>query len=636
MRRFCKQIARLTVIMSLGFGALSCQEELIDAPGHHDSSPVKVGFHTGEGQTKTEMLENGLSAVWCAGDEMAVWAKNSSGAYTLSNQKFGAYGIDYQRGFFTSTLDSAMPEDTYTYYCCYPVPASVNGTQATVNIPSVQDGKASGGVDVMVATPVEHGALTAIPDPEDHSGMHMSMNRMMHQFRFFVPEEDELLGDEKFERIVMTFPSGVVGDVTFDFQNPDIPVVLSNPQADVELDLARPIGVSTGDDYQFACLSIAPVQFAEGDSLRILKAYSDDKIAFFDPIYLKAKKCEPGHSTPVKLKIREIMDYAGIIYLTLGANNLGENPQKIILTAPEGCIWGDGGSNVYTYDPGREIAVGEVIAIKFETDLDSYLAFSNQEISVAYDSENAIMYETLTMPAIETHGSTSVSLTIPYLLYEDFSCVYAEGESYGNNSYASEDRNQPGYSLDGCMSHTGWSAARYWTTGNSMRINTRYQCVSLSLFGYELTFASYHYGRLDTPPLSGLKTGKSVNLSMTLDAGGYLHESSSAPVSDMKLCIGTHTNAGVLDGIPTGTEGLGNDYETTLSDFGKRQDSITITNDYGGSAFSATFPTFDASVTAATSDTRIVFYPILTGGTAFACNAELNVYIDNIKVQIAE
>lgn len=626
MRRIetVKTVSLFYVVLLLIF-LTSCQKEV-----QQISSSVEVGFYAGGTHTRTEMDSNGLSTSWVPEDEIAVWAKNSSGAYTLSNHIFKTYGIDSRRGFFTSVLDSEMPDDTYTYYCCYPSPSSISGSKATFNIPSKQDGKVSGGADVMIATPVQYGPMTAVPTAEDHSGMRMQMNRMIHQFRFYVPHDEKLLGDEKIERLLMTFPSGVVGDVSLDVENPAVPAVLSNARSDVDLTLAEPIGVSSGDEYQFACLGIVPVRFDDGESLQIVKAYTDDKIVFFDPIDLKAKNCQPGHSTPVMLRIREIADYAGIIYLSLDTNNLGENPQKITLTAPEGCVWGDGGTNVYTYDPGREITAGEVMTFKFETDLESYKAFSGKQITVTYDSENAVMHETLTMPAITAQGSTSLSLTVPYLLYEDFSCVYAEEKSYGKEGYASDDRSQDGYSLDGCMSHTGWSAARYWTMGNSMCINTRYQCVKIIL-----EFASYHHGRLDSPPLSGLKSGRSVNLRMSFNAGGNVNDKSSADMSDLKLNVATHTTSGVLDGIPTGTAGLGSTYETTLSDFGKRQDSVTITDAYGSSDFNSTFPSYETLLLGANDMTRIVFYPSFTGGSGIV-NGELNVYIDNIKVQIAE
>ena len=148
----------------------SCQGDLMPSE-RSEAQPVEVGIYVGGAHARTAMLENGLSAVWEAGDELAVWARNSAGAFALQNQIFKTYGLDERRGFFTSVLSEPMPEDTYTYFCSYPAPISVNGTAATFGIPSVQNGKASGGADVMIASPVQHSALTAIPDPEDHSGM---------------------------------------------------------------------------------------------------------------------------------------------------------------------------------------------------------------------------------------------------------------------------------------------------------------------------------------------------------------------------------------------------------------------------------------------------------------------------------
>ena len=616
----------------------SCQGDLMPSE-RSEAQPVEVGIYVGGAHARTAMLENGLSAVWEAGDELAVWARNSAGAFALQNQIFKTYGLDERRGFFTSVLSEPMPEDTYTYFCSYPAPISVNGTAATFGIPSVQNGKASGGADVMIASPVQHGALTAIPDPEDHSGMSMIMNRMMHQFRFWVPAEDQVLGDEKIEKILMTFPTAVTGNVTFDVADLTVPAQLTGGQADVQLNLNQPIGRTSGEDYEYACFAFVPTQFAEGQSFTV-KAYTDDKIAYFDPIDLKARNFQAGHSTPVMLMPREIVDFAGIIYIKVGANNLGENPRKITLTAPEGCNWGDGGSNVLVYEPGHEITVGETIALRFETDLDAYMAFSGKDISVTYDSENALLSETVKMPSITGQGKTDLSLTVPYLLFEDFSCVYAEGESYGNNSYSQDEREQPGNSLDACMSHTGWNASRYWTKGNSIRINTRYQCVGATVFGYTVAFASYHHGRLDTPHLTGLKPGKSVNLRMNYDAGGHLHTTSSSGASGVTLCIASHTNAGVLEGVPTGAKGLDlgapgftATYDTSLTDFGSRQSSTPLSNDYGNEAFTASFPTYEANVSNATSATRLVFYIIFTGDGGI-CNAEFNAYIDNIKIQI--
>ena len=320
----------------------------------------------------------------------------------------------------------------------------------------------------------------------------------------------------------------------------------------------------------------------------------------------------------------------------MNSNNLGENLTKITFSAESGCNFGDGASNTYVYESGSELQLGEIIKFKFEEDEDAYMAFSGKSVTVTYESENAIVSEVVTMPAITGRGKTSVSMNVPYLLFEDFSCVYKEGESYGNNSYSDSEREQPGSSLDGCMSHTGWNAARYWTTGNCMRINSRHQEVSVKIpFVGTLSFASNHHGRLDSCPLSGIKSGKTVKLLVTFDAGGNTNSGSSLGITSSAISVARHENSGKLDGIPTGKSSYNKDYSTTLADFGDTFETFSLGSDFGDNDFTATFPTYSAEITGAKSTSRICFYPTLATESGIG-NAEYNVYIDNIKVKIAK
>ena len=145
---------------------------------HQVPQNVEVGLYAGNALTRTVMGQDGLSASWSEGDELALWAKDQSGSYVLSNQKFYTYGIDGKDGFFTSVLSSAMPEASYTYYCCYPAPISVSGSKVSFNVPSVQDGKVSQGADIMISDPVQHGALKPVSDLGEESPMKMNMNRI--------------------------------------------------------------------------------------------------------------------------------------------------------------------------------------------------------------------------------------------------------------------------------------------------------------------------------------------------------------------------------------------------------------------------------------------------------------------------
>lgn len=616
------------VILSLVPG---CQ----DVMWENSLSQCEVGIYAGGVQTRTEMLSNGLSATWVDGDELAVWARKSSGGFHFSNKIFKTYAVDNGRGFFTSALDQAMPEDNYTYYCTYPVPLSADGTKVTFNLPSVQDGAVTGGADIMIADPVIHGALTPIPEIEDHTGMSVYMNRMMHQFRFYIPGDNTVIGDEKLQKIVLGFPSDVAGKVTYDLADVDTSPVLSESTGALELQLARPLGISKATP-EYACVAFLPSAFSEGEALQV-KAYTNDRIAYFDPIDLQSRTFEAGHSTPVRLNVKELKEFAGILTFTLAANNLGENPNTITFKAPSGCKFGDGGTNVFVYDPGREIQVGEIISFKFEEDLHAYTAFSGKQIAVSYDSEHAVMDETVTMPTISQSGKTDASLTVPYLLYQDFSGVLKEGESYGNNSYSSDERKQPGVSLDGVMPENGWNASRYWIkpSGSAIRINMRYQMVRIGIGSLGYSFTTSHYGRLDTPPLTALKDGTVANLKVSFDAGANVNSGShdEAKSGNMTfISMTTHENSkNPIDGVGTGTSQSG-----SLEDFGVQYyKSTAMPNAYGADDFLNTYPAHTVSGVEATKKTRLCFYP----STAFikegiGINAEFNVYIDNIKVQI--
>ena len=185
------------------------------------------------------------------------------------------------------------------------------------------------------------------------------------------------------------------------------------------------------------------------------------------------------------------------------------------------------------------------------------------------------------------------------------------------------------------MPTNGWNAARYWLKPGAMRINARYQCVKIFI-----AFASSHYGRMDTPLLwngsYGIKPGKDVKIKLQFDAALHEHDSSTSTITSSGIAIATHTNANnPIDGIPTGTKGLGSTYETTLEDFGTTLFSKSMSSTVGDDAFGQTFPTYSTEFTV-TSESRICFYPTISCEDSGVNNTEINVYLDNIKVQIAK
>ena len=577
----------------------------IDFPEFNDMQlpeTQEVGIYAGGARTRTEMLSNGLSAAWTAGDELAVWARNSSGAYALSNQVFKTYGVDSERGYFTSTLSSPMADGTYTYMCCYPVPSSVNGTMATFYLPAVQDGKVSGGADIMIATPVEHGPLEPVPDPEDHSGMSLRMNRMMHQFRFWIPSADTRLNGEGIERIMFTFPSAVAGNVTVDLSDPDSSPVLSGTQTDMTLMLSDRLYRSDSDaSPQYACLAFVPTSFQAGQTLS-LKAYTDSKVLLFDPIDLRGRTFLPGHSTPVKLKVADLKEL-GRFRFTVSANNLGENANSVTLTAPAGCVWGDTGSNVYTYAPGYGITAGETFEIMFE-DIDAYRALSGQSITVSFDTEHVTTSETIVLPNMTTGNSTKISAALPYLLYEDFSTV---------SSFSSNDA----YKTSSAGSKSAYSFLNGWTGG---RIGAEAsKCIRIAC--RRETSADYD-ARVDSAPILQLK--KSARISVTFDYG------MNNQFGGISLITNPDVGQTFFVGYVTSTEGYKSGATTGTFETDNQRYVFEKTGSYDSTPNTETYylnniPTGTVRITWRTE----VQHQVGTNNTTCW------LYIDNVKVQIA-
>ena len=627
-------IDSIRMILSISAISLfaSCQIDIQDFGGGDDRCTHEVGIYAGGASTRTEMLSNGLSAAWTAGDNIALWAKSSSGSYVLSNQIFTTYGIDSSRGFFKSDLSSTMSDGEYTYYCCYPAPSSVNGTEVTFDLPSVQDGKASGGVDIMIANPVKHGPLSGIPDPEDHSGLSMQMNRMMHHFRFFIPADNTAIGRDKLERILLTFPSGVTGKVTCDLSKPGTAPVLSEAKASAELRLAEPIGIS-GSDYQYAYFVFAPQKFSAGQKLQV-KAYTDDKIAYFDDIDLCARDFKAGHSTPVKLKVREITEYPYTITFKVALNNLGEEPDKIVLTAPSGCIWDDSGSNVYTYEPGHKIARYETFSIRFE-DEQQYKAFSSKDISVVYDSEHAITYQTVRVQDLSSISSTEIPLTVPYLFYEDFNGIPSFSDGHDNPSVGGKSDTWTG--MNDLSVYTsqlaGWNAARAGGENGAIRICCRYENV--------LGGCAYYKGRLYSPYMTSIKDGKDVNITVSFKYGTARNERDpligGPPKKNSLLFFGINTldplinedDTDLISGVITGG-GYGNQRPASLSPVVINGEEMSAT-DGSYTKFTGT-----KTVTINRVDNYMRMAWILsTTNTSSNTNGNYWLYLDDIKVQIA-
>lgn len=577
----------------------SCQKGAVENVGNVGRHTI--GFCTGEASTRTMMNPDGLTASWEKGDRIAVWAKNSSGEYTLNNTQFSVYGADGARAFFTATIDASMPEDRYTYFAAYPVPESVSLTKATFTIPSVQDGKVSGGADIMIANPLLHGPLEEVKELSDYTRLGMSMEHLLHQFRFYLPEGEDKLGGEAIVKMVLTFPKPVAGKLVADFTDTEAAAEFSGEEKSITLKLSEPLVNSTSSERKYAMAAFFPSSFEASESINI-KIYTETKIANAYPVNLEGRTFAAGHSTPVRLRISDIREY-GRLRFTVSSNNLGENANAVRLTAPQGCTWGDG-STIYEYRPGHEITTGETFEIPFEN-LDTFRTFSGKDVTVTFDTEHVDATQTVRVSDLTTLNFAEISAGLPYLLYEDFSGVesFNSGDNYAMSNAGSKS---PKSFLN------GWTGGR---VGAEAGMCIRIACRRETSKGYD--------ARVDSAPIISLK--KSTDIKVSYDYGVNNKYGGIAIITDGNV------GQNVYIGYVTDTKGYssGDDSGTFESD------NTFYAKEYTGSYTST--PNSDTRIihSAPTGVLRITWRSAAEyqAGTT---NTTCWLYLDNIKVQIAK
>lgn len=589
-------------VASVGcLSAVSCQtsvNEVAPAP-----SPVSVGFAlsgSGDVYTKSFVNPDGLSSSWEAGDKLVLWAKNSAGEMTLDGTQFVMYGTSSNLALFTATLPQEMPQDIYTYYAVSPAPQSVEGNVVKFNVPAVQDGKAGGGADILIASPSLAGPIAPVENLSDYTKLGLGMEHILHHFRFFVPDGEDRIGGETIEKLVISFPKNVVGTLSADYTNPDAALSLSEGSSVVTLVLDEPLKPSTADNTYYAVAAVYPETFSDSDAISV-KAFSASKISETDPVSLKGRSFLGGHSTPVRLLFTNISDYCRVRF-TVSGNNLGENANAISLTAPDGCVWGNG-SNVYEYRPGVEIKTGDSFEIGFE-DTDMYRSFSGKTVSVTFDTEHTDATVSLTMPNMASGSLASVSASLPYLLYEDFSSV---------NTFSSNDN----YATSSVGSKSAVSFLNGWTGG---RIGAQAgQCIRIA--SRRETAAANYPARVDSAPIVALK--KPANISVSFDYGSDEEHGgifSSARPQTVYIGYVTETT-GYSSGDDTGTFADGN--------------TVRIENNGGGSYTSTPEHASFTIESAPAGVVRISWRSDIDSGGGANNNTNW-LYIDNVKVQIAK
>lgn len=592
-----------TILLALPLAFASCSD-FSDADPRPATGTISVSVGSGpkidiesEDKTRTELGEDGVSVKWSSDDRIALWAVNSRSETTLDKQVFKLYHYNaaYNTARFTGNI-APMPEDTYTYYAVSPAPAESNGTEATYLIPAVQNGAFNGAWDVMVAEPVTAPALE-----KDDTGntVQFQFRHKVHVLKIRIPKND--LG-EKVSEITLAFPQPVTGRMTVDAAKPDAAPTLTSGSSTLTLRFDEP---KDAGDVVFAV--IAPTELTADQAVTVTAIC---EVGESEPRDIAGKNFAAGHTTPIAYNIPAI----GLLYTRLtfslpadkGTATLGEEVKKIILTAPEGSLF-DNGSNVREFTPDADGSYTMVLKPSWTDNL------SGQTVEVAYESESAVVSNTLTIPQITTTENNDMPmLNVPWLLAEDFSGIT---DNFNHNSAwsSSDNSNTSAFNLSS-YGLNGWYGARVGgEKGTAIRIS----------YGYiGALFVTYKRpGRVDSCPLSGIKTGKkpTIKISYTYCTNYYIGVGSGGSVS---VSAGYTTQPG---GINSNTA-ISNIMvpETSLDIDGKKDN-----NEYYGEA-NAHENSF--LITEATPDIRLSWR--VTSNRSGIGNGCYWFYLDNIKVSI--
>ena len=590
-----------TTLFALPLVFASCSD-ISEAGPKPAAGTIEVSIGSGpkidiQTQTRTELDEDGESVRWADNDRIVLWAVNSLSQKTIDKQIFRLwhYNTEYNTAKFTATVPE-MPEDTYTYYAVSPVPAETDGLEVRYRIPAEQDGTFNGDYDIMVAAPVEGPAL----QQGDNSGtVNLQFEHKVHVLKIRIPSNS--LGED-ISKITLTFPEPVTGTVTVNAADPSVPAQLTSGSNILTLNFDTP---KKKDDEVFAV--IAPVKFTAEQAITITASGATRESR---PKEFAGKNFAEGRTTPIAFNIPKMGPTTLRFVLSdTGKDTLGEDITSFTLTAAEGLDLGEG-SNVRTFP----VAAAGIFDIVYD-DLPGDLA--GQPIAVSYESENALLSGgSFNIPDQLRAGGTNTvtTLSVPYLLYEDFSAL--------NDDFSIHDNQATGINL-GSGADSGYKESTDlsvyglpsgWTAG---RVGGQ-KGTSIRICGREEAGGKYP-GRLDSAPLAGIKAGHAVSVRVSFDYSGNKTEYKGwgGKTGDTIFAYGYTTEQGAFNG------------NTNLHNTIKSNIVLSTGGSYTSISKTETFTLPNCS-----SAHRLSWQASTNKAGALIQNGNYWLYLDNIKVSI--
>lgn len=584
-----KIITKLASLATLALALAACVEEVDNTPAK-PSMVEEVGFSLPADATRTTIDPDGVTTRWMPGDKVAVWAMNAEGGYALEGAPFMLryYSDEFDHGYFTANI-AAMAEGDYTYMMSYPAPKSVSGTQATYTVPTTQSGVYDGKYDIMIAEPTVAEALNAQHKVE----LNTIMRHQMHAVKITIPEGRNIFGFNV-TRLEITFPNDVVGDVIIDVTNPDAEPIYTNTSNTIILENSD--GFAEGSDIWAFVLPGT----VDGDVS--YKVRGEGRQSVYNS-YALSKTMEKGRVTPIRMATPELYRYTSFL-LSEGANYLGEDFNSFQVYDFNGSLLAE-----FTRNAENAYEFG------FEGEID-YSQWENTDLRIVFDSNNAIVENSVKLGTITPYIQNRVEpMVVPYLFEENFDGISAFGDGHDDpaNGFNGDSKNYSSLfsSVTSDARMDGWAGGRYRCESGSIRVCCRSETGLGAINNYR--------GRFDTSTMSKLKSTANVNLRVTFTYSAALRTYLMSTGSTM-MHFGTTTTSGAI----SPSTDISN---VAISDF--------VISDTAGS-FTSIYNQAEATCSGCTNATRLSWIADTNAEGAVAGNANFWLYVDNIKVQIAQ
>lgn len=584
-----KRLFSKLLLVAMAATTVSCSSKVESDNPLTDGSLERVSIALPISVDSRTMIDpDGMTTRWAEGDRISVWARNDAGEYALSATQFAMhhYSAEFDYAFFEANI-SPMAEGTYDYFLCYPKPNSVSGTTVTYNLPSVQDGTYNGNYDIMYATPTMGESLTP-------KGTHIntSMHHQMHAIKIVIPEGRNVFGFNV-TRLEITFPNDVVGDISFDVTDPDGVPTYSNTSNTIILENAN--GFTEGSDIWAFVLPGT----VDGDVSYKVRGEGRQSV---DNAYALARTLERGHVTPITMATPELYKYTSFV-LSEEANYLGEDFNSFEVYDFNGSLLAS-----FTRNSDNRYEFG------YEGDID-YTAWQNTDLRIVFDTPNAVVEDTVNIGTITSFVENRVEpMILPYLFEENFDglTAFSDGHDNPNNGFNGDSKNYSSLfsSVTGDARMAGWSGGRYGCESGSIRVCCRSES--------GLTAMNNYRGRFDTSTMSKLKSGASVQVKVEFTYSAAVRTYLLSTGSTM-MHFGWTTTTGA---ISPNTD-ISN---VVIADY--------VVSDTSGSFTSVANP-MTTTFAGCTNTTRLSWMSDTNAEGAIAGNANFWLYIDNIKVQIA-